>query len=118
MRAFTERSILDMSWIENTLEQSLAESDRYVLWGIGESAFKLLALTPLAVRQASAYADSNVSRHGFRFDGAPVVSPSEIKSGQVPIVIGSLTQAESIANALADLGLQNPVVRLDGWRAG
>ena len=118
LRAFAERSIQDMSRIENMLEQSLAKSDQYVLWGIGESAFKLLALTPLAVRQASLYADSNLSRHGFRFDGAPVVFPTEIKSGPVPIVIGSLTQAESIANALASLDLQNPIIRLDGWREG
>jgi 2-polyprenyl-3-methyl-5-hydroxy-6-metoxy-1,4-benzoquinol methylase len=118
LRTFAERSIRDMGWIENELEQRLADSDQYVLWGVGESAFKLLALKPLATRKAVLYADSNVSRHGFRFDGSPVVSPTEIESGPVPIVIGSLTHAGSIANAVGELHLQNSIVRLDGWREG
>jgi hypothetical protein len=116
LRAFAERSARDMQWIEHALEQSLAGHEGYVMWGIGEAAFKLLALPPLSSRSAIAYADSNVSRQRFRFDGDPVRSPRQIESGAVPIVIGSLMQADSIAKAASDLDLENPVVRLDGWQ--
>jgi SAM-dependent methyltransferase len=117
LRAFADRSLGDMQWIENVLEDNLAEAHRYVLWGIGEAAFKLLALPPFASRTAILYADSNGSRHGFRFGGVPVVSPTRIESGPEPIVIGSLMQADAIVGAAVDLGLRNPVIRLDGWRS-
>jgi hypothetical protein len=87
-----------------------------VLWGVGEAAFKLLALPPFASRRASAYVDGNASRRGFRFDGMQVVPPKEIVDGAVPIVACSLIRADSIVAAASELELSNPVVRLDQWR--
>jgi SAM-dependent methyltransferase len=114
--AFAARSARDFAEIEDVLERDLRGSSEYVLWGIGEMAFKLLALAPLTSRRAIAYVDGNQSRRGFHFDGMAVIAPTEISSSSVPVVVSSLIHADSIAAAVAKLGLENPVVRLDRWQ--
>lgn len=115
--AFTERSARDFAAIETAIDQALEGCEEYVLWGIGEAAFKLLALPSLAERHAVAYVDGNPARRGFRFGGVPIIPPSDLADGHVPIIAGSLIRADSIAAASARLGLSNPLVRLDNWRS-
>ena len=114
--AFAARSARDFAEIEDALERDLKGSSEYVLWGIGEMAFKLLALAPLTSRRSIAYVDGNRLRRGFHFDGMAVIAPTAISSSPVPVVVSSMIHADSIVAAIADLGLENPVVRLDRWQ--
>ncbi|NNN13162.1 MAG: class I SAM-dependent methyltransferase [Acidimicrobiaceae bacterium] len=111
--AFSEKSIHDLALVSEGLELALSASSGYILWGIGEAALKLLALPVLNSREAVLYVDGNPSRWGFRFGGAPVVTPSSISSGRTPIIAGSFIRADSIVEAASQLGLHNPIVRLD-----
>ncbi len=114
--AFAERSERDLGQIAETLERGLGSSSAYIIWGIGETAFKLLPLPSLASRNAEAFVDSNPSRWGFRFGGVPVIAPTEITSSTLPIVVSSLIRADSIVAAASQLGLSNPMVSLDRWQ--
>ncbi len=115
LRDFAQRSADDLHALEGSLAEDLEGNSSFVLWGVGEAAFKLLPLPPIASRQAIAYVDSNASRQAFRFDGTPVTTPTDIVSGPVPIVASSLIRADSIVDAVRELGLENPVVRVDRW---
>jgi SAM-dependent methyltransferase len=113
LRGFADRSRRDLDIVSNRLEEALVDDTAYILWGIGESAFKLLALPPLARRQAFAYIDSNSARQTFQFDGMGVRPPSSLESSSVPIVVSSLIRADAILTDAATLGLKNPTVRVD-----
>ncbi len=111
--AFAEKSLNDLTVVSKKLELALSASSEYILWGIGDSALKLLALPVLSSRQVELFVDGNPSRWGFRFDGAPVVAPSSISSGRTPIIAGSFIRADSIVEAASRLGLLNPIIRID-----
>jgi 2-polyprenyl-3-methyl-5-hydroxy-6-metoxy-1,4-benzoquinol methylase len=113
LRSYADRSTADYEEIVARLGNELEGTSEFILWGVGETAFKLLATTPLASRKAVAIVDSNPSRYALRFSGLPVIPPQELHSSTTPIVVASLVRAESIAAASAALGLQNPVVRVD-----
>lgn len=111
--SYANRSAKDFENLEAELNDRLRGSSEYILWGIGETAFKLLALPPLASRRALAYVDSNPSRRRFTFDDSPIIDPNQIPSGPVPIIASTLIRADSIEHAWRNLGLANPFVRLD-----
>jgi hypothetical protein len=117
LMSYSERSAKDFSHVVDALERGLSGASSYVLWGVGEYAFKLLALEPLSTRKAHALVDRNRARHALRFDGEPVRDPSELVSSDIPVVAGSLLQADVIARAARDLGLANPVITLDQTRS-
>ncbi len=111
---FAARSRRDLARVESALEHSLGARRDYAVWGIGEAAFKLLALEPLESRHAVAYVDASPSRRGFSFAGRQVVAPADLPEGDVPLVVASFIRADSIAAAAESLGLANPIVRVDG----
>jgi SAM-dependent methyltransferase len=115
---YSRRSEEDFSVIAEIVDRGVGGSDHFILWGAGESAFKLLALPALDVRVLDICVDSNPSRHALRFSGEPVSSPMMISPGSVPIVVASLLRANSIVEAIEKMDLPNPVVRLDHWHTG
>jgi len=112
---FTARSIADYARIEALLERELAGSRRFVLWGIGEAAFKLLTLEPLATRESVAFIDGNPARWGFSFDGSRVVGPDFVPPGEDPIVVATLNRADSIVSDATKRGVGHRLVRVDSW---
>jgi len=114
---YARRSSLDYARINETLERALSGASEVILWGIGETSFKLLSLPSLCSRDVVAYVDSNQSRHALSFGGRQVTGAGEIQDSSVPIVISSLIRADSIVDAAVHLGLTNPLVRLDDWRS-
>lgn len=113
LKQYVDQSSRDFREIRNGLDQRLGKSDEYILWGIGETSFKLLALDPLRNRRAAYFVDSNASRRQFTFDGTRVLEPANLISGGLPIVASSLIRATAIVDASRSLGLENPVIRLD-----
>ncbi|MDA8291661.1 MAG: class I SAM-dependent methyltransferase [Actinomycetota bacterium] len=111
--AFARRSEEDLATTSDALEEALGDASGVAVWGIGEAAFKLLALAPLASREVLAYSDASPSRWGFCFGGRRVGPPGEFLGGDVPILAASFVRAGSIASAAAALGVGDRLVRPD-----
>jgi SAM-dependent methyltransferase len=113
LEEFAARSREDLAAIDHRLRQRLGDSPEFVLWGMGEFSMKLLAGTVLSQRTAAALVDGNAARQGARYGGVTIVSPESIPKGELPIIVGSMIRTEPIMQAIAEMGLPNPVVRLD-----
>jgi len=101
-----------MEKIDHHLARKLAGQRCIMLWGAGQLAMKLLALSSLASIEISALVDSNPILRGKRFGNAPVIGPHEMTTSREPIVIGTLLHAGEIISQIRRLGLNNPVVEL------
>lgn len=112
LRRFAERSSQDMAEINAQLESALTETDRFALWGSGESAFKLLALPALQRRQLTIIVDTNKARHGLRLRGITVVDVSELVKSDDRIVIASQLRRDSIVRSMTELGVADRLVCL------
>jgi hypothetical protein len=113
LEEFAARSREDLAAIDRRLRQRLGDSPEFVLWGMGEFSMKLLAGTVLSQRTPAALVDGNAARQGARYGGVTIVSPEAIPKGELPIVVGSMIRTEPIMQAITEMGLPNPVVRLD-----
>lgn len=116
LRRFAERSNADLARVDAYLEGRLAGAGEVGLWGVGETAFKLLALDSLRSRKVVVLADGNPARSGLRIGGVAVRPPAELAGYDVPVVVASFLRAGSILQAAASLGLANTLVTLEAWR--
>jgi len=83
-----------------------------VVWGVGETTRKLLAVSALRDLRIAAFVDSNPLYHGRTLRGAPILAPAALAGLAHPILIGSLVNARGILDAIARLGLPNRVLTL------
>jgi FlaA1/EpsC-like NDP-sugar epimerase len=110
--AYIRHSGEQLENINRHLAAQLANAERVILWGAGQLAMKLLALSCLAQTQVRAVVDSNPILRGKTFAGVPIVGPQEIAGTCEPIVIATLLHADEISAQIRRLGLSNPVFRL------
>jgi SAM-dependent methyltransferase len=114
LHAFTVRSATEIAALDAALEIRLGDRRDFIGWGVGELAYKLLAMPALARRTVTALVDGNPGRRGVRIRGVEVGAPQDIAGRTEPVVVLSLLAADSIRQALIRSGLPNAVVDLDG----
>ena len=92
----------------------LATTGRAVaVWGVGTHTRRLLATTPLANANITAFVDNNSNYHGKTLHGRPILSPAEVKSHPEPILVGSLAFQDEIMRLIRnDLAMTNEVILL------
>jgi SAM-dependent methyltransferase len=111
--AYIEHSTEHMARIDRHLTVKLAGCESVILWGAGQLAMKLLALSAFAHTQVRVLVDNNPILRDKTVSGAPIVGPREIVSTREPIVIATLLHAEEIVAQIRRLKLSNPVLCCD-----
>lgn len=110
---YARRSRRELARLDRGLDRHLGDDATFALWGLGEAAYKLLALPSLASRKAVALADANPARRALRFAGMPVTTPDRLLDYSATVIASSLIRAEAIVESARELGLPG-IVRLDG----
>lgn len=110
---YARRSRRELARLDRALDRHLGDDRAFALWGLGEAAYKLLALPSLAGREAVALADANPARRAHHFAGMPVTAPERLLGCSATVIASSLLRAEAIVEAARDLGLSG-ILRLDG----
>ena len=101
-----------MERIDTQLREAISAHPKLIVWGTGQLAMKLLAETSLAGANVVAFTDSNPANQGKLLRGVPVVAPQSLREKDVPILVASTINAESILASIRQLNLPNPVIRL------
>ena len=101
-----------MEDIDAHLLTGLTDGGPVIVWGTGELTAKLLADTTLGRANIVAFVDSNPVNQGQQLRGLPILAPKDLRSSEATIVIASILHHGSIASAIRDLGLRNPVLSL------
>jgi FlaA1/EpsC-like NDP-sugar epimerase len=90
----------------------LSSSREIIVWGTGQLAMKLLSDTALSDAQIAAFIDANPVHANRTIRGTPILLPTKIPNGDLPILITSLLHADGILTTIRNLGIANPVVAL------
>jgi len=117
MRSYVAKSELIQEGVEQVLTKAASGTRPILVWGVGQLTMRLLAETSLARATIAAFIDSNPLHVGGTLAGSPIISPQNLAKRReefhdAPIVVGTLLHERSIADAIASLGLTNPVVFL------
>lgn len=111
---YVQRSSDELKRIENVLRNDVA--DRPILaWGVGQLTMRLLGESSLGKANIIAFIDSNPIHQGRKLHGRPVIAPDEISGigrEDVPILLCSLVNLESIEDSVRNRGIRNPLIRL------
>jgi 2-polyprenyl-3-methyl-5-hydroxy-6-metoxy-1,4-benzoquinol methylase len=110
--AYIRDSAAMMDRIGRHLEAALKGHNTVIVWGAGQLAMKLLALSCLKRHALRAIVDNNPVLRGKTLCGSPVVAPADIADIPEPIVITTLLHASEIEAQIRQMGLRNPVIRL------
>jgi SAM-dependent methyltransferase len=110
--AYIQNSAGQMETINHHLAAQLADTKHVILWGAGQLAMKLLALSSLAKVHLRAIVDNNPVLRGKTLAGAPIVGPQDIVHTGEPVIIATLLHADEISAQIRHLGLNNPVLTL------
>jgi hypothetical protein len=113
LERYIELSLAQVARIDAHLARELHGVDALVVWGVGQTTLKLLAVTMLARANVVAFVDANPLLHGKRLRGAPIVGTEELARLPHPVLIGSLISREPIARRIRELGLTNRVIFLE-----
>jgi SAM-dependent methyltransferase len=113
LERYIELSLAQVARIDAHLARELQGVDALVVWGVGQTTLKLLAVTMLARANVVAFVDTNPMLHGKRLRGAPIVGTDELALLPHPVLVGSLISREPIARRIRELGLANRVIFLE-----
>lgn len=109
---YAGRSASDMAAADAFVDEQLGNAEDVAVWGIGEVAYKLLAMRALAGRRIVSLIDGNSARHGMRIRGVDVTGPEALATTDAPVVVSSVLARASITAELARRGFANQVVGL------
>jgi SAM-dependent methyltransferase len=114
IEAYIRMSAAAMARVRTEVERLLAGAgDALIVWGVGQTTFKLLSQTALGGATIAAFADTSSTYHGRTLHGAPIVPPSDLRAlPPHPILVGSLVNRASIVESIARLGLRNEVLTI------
>ena len=109
---YSNRSARDMAATDRFVDEQLGAAEEVAVWGIGEVAYKLLAMPALASRRIVNLIDGNTARHGMRIRGIEVTGPESLTHTDAPVVVSSVLAQASITAELTRRGFTNHVVGL------
>ena len=112
LQSFAARSAATLARFDVYLEQALGDAQEVALWGIGELAYKLLALPSLRRRAQLLLVDGNPARQGKRIASMTVGHPDLLQDSAAPVVVAAGYAAPSIMLAAGRMGLSDRLVTL------
>jgi FlaA1/EpsC-like NDP-sugar epimerase len=71
------------------IDEIVDKGDAIIVWGTGTHTLRLMETSRLSQAKVSAFVDSNHRYQGKKLFDIPIISPSEIKNKQEPILISS-----------------------------
>src|SRR3712207_2000041 len=97
IEAYVGMSAAAMARVRAEIDRMVAGArDSLVVWGVGQTTFKLLSQTALGAAPIAAFADTSSTYHGRTLRGAPIVAPAELRTlPPHPILVGSLVNRAS-----------------------
>jgi hypothetical protein len=75
--------------INQVIDEIVDKGDAIIVWGTGTHTLRLMETSRLSQAKVSAFVDSNHRYQGKKLFDIPIISPSEIKNKQEPILISS-----------------------------
>ncbi len=113
IEAYIRMSAAAMARVRAEIDRLLAAHESLVVWGVGQTTFKLLSQTALGGAPIIAFADTSSTYHGRTLRGVPIIAPAELRAlPSHPILIGSLVNRASIVESIGRLGLPNKVLTI------
>ncbi|MCE9587113.1 MAG: class I SAM-dependent methyltransferase [Verrucomicrobia bacterium] len=109
---YVAASHLLMARIDANIRKLINEYPKIIVWGTGQLTLKLLSDTCLRDANIAAFVDGNPINQGKLLHGIKVIAGSEIHAPQMPILVCSLINADSILETIRTLNLTNPVATL------
>lgn len=95
------------------IERLVETQQPFILWGAGALTRRLLRSTSLSRANVVAVVDANPYLQGRELANWSIVSPTELKAGNEPILICSVAFEKEIVQAIREnLRLSNPIVTL------
>ncbi len=111
--AYVRMSTAAMARVSADNDGEVAAHKSLVVWGVGQTTFKLLSQTALGGASIVAFSDTSSTYHGRMLCGAPIVAPAELRAlPPHPILVGSLVNRASIVESIGRLGLPNKVLTI------
>jgi SAM-dependent methyltransferase len=101
-----------MNSMNDHLRSELRTCSEVILWGTGQLALKLMTEEPLRSARIRACVDANPVNRGKNLRCVSILSPSELKDVQCPIVITSTLHETAIRRDIENLGFLNRLVSL------
>ncbi len=113
LRLYMRKSETLMDAMNAYLVDLLPSAPRWIVWGTGQLASRLLSDTILGSTSIAAFADNNARNQGKTLQGAPILSPSELPSDKLPILVAStLHEADILESVKNRWHLPNPIYGL------
>lgn len=110
---YVDRSALIMVRMAERIEGWVRRTPRLVVWGVGQTTYKLLARTALVRADIAAFIDTSATYRGMRLRGVEIVGPERLPEFPYPVLVGSLVNRDSIVATIAATGARNPLLLLD-----
>ena len=113
VEAYVRMSEQGMTRVRAEVAKVVAAHDALIVWGVGQTTFKLISQTDLGGATITAFADTSSTYHGRTLRGAPIVAPDELRAlPPHPILVGSLVNRASILESIRRLRLPNRVLTI------
>jgi SAM-dependent methyltransferase len=113
IEAYVRASASAMDRVRREIDGLLDAHPAVIVWGVGQTTFKLLSQTALGAATIAAFTDTSITYHGRTLRGVPVVAPADLRAlPPHPILVGSLVNRGSIVESIGRLGLPNEVLTL------
>jgi SAM-dependent methyltransferase len=93
---YINKSSAIMVDIDQKIKSVLAGTEKVIVWGTGQLVMKLLSETSLGNAKIEAFVDSNPINQGNILHGVCILSPSQIESIQLPIIVASILHGQEI----------------------
>ncbi len=103
--AYVRMSTAAMARLAAEVEGLVPAHETVIVWGVGQTTFKLLSRTALGSARIAAFADTSTTYHGRTLRGVPIVAPVALHDlPPHPILVGSLVNRTSILESIRRLG--------------
>jgi SAM-dependent methyltransferase len=113
IESYIRGSAAAMARVSAEVDRLLAAHRTLVVWGVGQTTFKLLSQTALGGAEIAAFVDTSSTYHGRTLRDAPIVAPTALRDLPAhPILVGSLVNRGSILESIGRLGLPNEVLTI------
>lgn len=113
IETYIQKSTVIMIRIDRKIKSVLKKTDEVIVWGTGQLAMKLLAETSLGHAKIAAFVDSNPINQGKVLLGTLILSPDQIKTMQLPIIVTSTLHGREIERMIKyKFGLSNKIILL------
>ena len=110
---YIDRSAHILARLAEQIEAWVREAPRLVVWGVGQTTYKLLARTALVRADIAAFIDTSTTYRGMLLRGVEILAPERLLDFPDPVLVGSLVNRNSILRTIAATGARNPLLLLD-----